>query len=567
MPSRAERLRILLTGSSPWLTKLSFVGGFARRYLRGRTRRAAFAIIVRPCFLLSQLLVRAMLGAFDLLFARRAHTGAPLPRGKRGNGKVAVVIPNYQGEPFLPGLLDSLRGQSWPDVEVLVVDNASADASEEVVRGFPGMRWVPMGGNRGFAAAVNRGAAEAGDAEFIALLNNDTEVHPDWARRQVEALRADPRLGMVGARIYQKGFERRINIHAHVLGADLRSYNSGSGETDTGQYDDGEPVLGVSGCSMMIRRQAFEEAGGFDERFFLCYEDVDFSLRLFWLGWDCRVVPDAICHHVSNAHMETGSPLHIRNILHHDLLWVVKDIPAETLRDRRVSFLTAVLRSDEVRLFFRWQGWRVLRWRLEGLAKLPGALRDRRRLYRTRRRPPEELWRFMRPLEELNVAGMYDVEGAERYLVPHTGAPPGETRELFPTELRGTVNFEPPADLSIGARTTTGDPQVHFRLPDDARGFRWLDVEMTCDQPSWAQFIMVCHHEDVGAYVLIGNHFRVRPGRQRYALPLGNGFFAEHQPAAPDLLGRWRRQVQTLRFDPCEAPGARVLLHSCKILL
>ncbi|MGA2033961.1 MAG: glycosyltransferase family 2 protein, partial [Thermoguttaceae bacterium] len=487
------------------------------------------------------------------------------PARGEGNsgGKVAVIIPNYRGEHYLEGLLKSLARQTWPDLEVLVVDNDSRDGSEAIVRRFAGVRWIPTGANRGFACAVNHGAGAAGDAEFLAILNNDTEVEPDWARRQVEALRSDPRLGMVGARIYQKGFCRRINIHAHVLGSDLRSYNVGAGAEDHGQFDGGEPVLGVSGCSMMVRARAFREVGGFDQRFFLCYEDLDFSLRLFWRGWDCRVVPGAICHHVSNAQMETGSALHIRNILHNDLLWVVKNIPAELFARYARSFLASVLRSDELRLFFRWQGWKIVLWRLEMLAKLPGALRARAAVQSARVRASEALLPFVRPVKELQVNQLYRVDRAERYLTARTSAArAGTRRDLFPQEVLRTEGFQQPADLAIGAVTAGDDPQIHFHVAAPLRHFRWIDLEMTCDQTSWGQFIMRCRHAGVGQYFLSSTHFRVLPGRHRYACRVDGRFFADHQRMCPDVLGRWRQDLEYLRLDPCETSQAQIVIHS-----
>ena len=586
-------VRDILAGMSAgrvsWLWVASMVAGLAWRWLARKWRKLVFRVVVQPVFFLVQLLVYLMVVDKGQRKTHRpiAPDAANMPKspptasggdepasppspdavGGRcataGNGKVAVIIPNYRGEHFLPGLLESLARQTWPNLEVLVVDNDSQDGSEAVVRRFPNARWIPTGANRGFAHAVNRGAREAGDAEFLALLNNDTEVEPDWARSQVEALRADPRLGMVGARIYQKGFDRRINIHAHVLGSDLRSYNLGAGDQDHGQWDDGGRVLGVSGCSMMIRGEAFRDVGEFDERFFLCYEDLDFSLRMFWRGWDCRVVHEAVCHHVSNAHLETGSATHVRNILQNDLLWLMKDIPGDLMARYGGSFLASVLRSDEIRLFYRWQGCKIALWRLQSLVKLFGALRARRAVQRSRLRGSDDLSPFLRPIEDLQIGRLYQVDLAERYLVSQAGpAARRGRRELFPLDVLAAENFAEPADLASGTLTTNDDPHINFLVGLADRGFRRVDVEMTSDQPGWAQFMMVCRRLGAGSYCLPSNHFRVIPGRHRYAFPINAQFFLDHHRTCPDLLGYWQDDLQYLRLDPCEARDVRVAIHA-----
>lgn len=560
-----EVLHNMLTGRVSWLWAASVAAGVCRRQLARQCRRLVFLLAVQPVFVLVQLLVYVAVRWSDAFRRERPPDQSRLPRATVGNGKVAVIIPNYQGEHYLGGLLESLARQTWPNLEVLIVDNDSRDGSEAVARRFPNVRWIANGANLGFASAVNRGACEAGDAEFLALLNNDTVVEPDWARRQIEALRADPRLGMVGARIYQKGFDRRINVHAHVLGSDLRSYNLGAGEDDRGQFDSGQRVLGVSGCSMMIRNESFWDVGGFDEQFFLCYEDLDFSLRLFWRGWDCRVVPTAVCHHVSNAHMPTGSALHVRNLLHHDLLWVVKNVPASLMSRYGASFLASVLHSDELRLFYHWQGWRIALWRLQAVGKLIGALGARRAIEQTRLRPVDALREFIRPVGELHVGRLYQVDLAERYLVSRTDRAPQAARtELFPQNLLVVEGFEEPADLAAGAAALTvhDDPQVHFRLDPAHRQFHWIDLELTCDQSAGAQFVMKCGRPGTPSYHLPSNHFRVLPGRHRYAFPIDGRFFLDHRQLGPDLFGYWRDDLEYLRLDPCESSHVRVAIHS-----
>ncbi len=309
----------------------------------------------------------------------------------------------------------------------------------------------------------------------------------------------------------------------------------------------------------MIRSAAFWDVGGFDEQFFLCYEDLDFSLRLYWRGWDCRVVPRAICYHVSTVHLGTGSAFHVRNLLHHDLLWLVKDIPSKLMARHAAAFLRSALSSDDIRLFHRWQGWRVVLWRLEALPKIFRALRTRKTVQQSLVREPEELEEFIQPAAKVQIGRALD--NAERYLVSRSGfVAQGPRSELFPHGLERTEGFEEGSDVATGATSAGNDPQVFFRLDPADHTFHWIDVEMTSDQTAWGQFVMVCRHAQAGPYYLQSNHFRVLPGRHRYAFPVNRRFFLGRM--GPDLLGYWRRDLAHLRFDPCENSRVRVAIHS-----
>lgn len=94
---------------------------------------------------------------------------------------LSVVIPNWNGERFLRPCIDALRHQTHPTLEVIVVDNASSDGSQALLRAeYPDVTLIALPSNHGFTGACNAGMARA-QGEFISLLNNDTEVTPQWA--------------------------------------------------------------------------------------------------------------------------------------------------------------------------------------------------------------------------------------------------------------------------------------------------------------------------------------------------------------------------------------------------
>lgn len=114
---------------------------------------------------------------------------------------VSVITVNHNGERYLPDLLDSLRRQSYPSFEVLVVDNASSDGSADLVRSrYPWVRLIEAGANLGFAGGNNLGFA-AGRGELYALINNDTVVDADWLRHLVAEAASSPDVGAVASKI------------------------------------------------------------------------------------------------------------------------------------------------------------------------------------------------------------------------------------------------------------------------------------------------------------------------------------------------------------------------------
>jgi GT2 family glycosyltransferase len=208
---------------------------------------------------------------------------------------VAVVIPNWNGREHLRTCLSSLSVGDRAD-EIIVIENGSSDGSMEMVRAdFPNVMVIPNETNRGFAAACNQGAAAA-SADFVAFLNNDARVAADWLAPLLHMLEEQPDAAAVGSL---------------VLAWDGKTVDSGrSGLTPLVrgiQLDFGIPAgdaphesseqLFANGAAMLVRRDVFLQVGGFDERFFAYYEDVDFGWRLWLLGWRVLLEPASRVFH------------------------------------------------------------------------------------------------------------------------------------------------------------------------------------------------------------------------------------------------------------------------------
>jgi GT2 family glycosyltransferase len=220
---------------------------------------------------------------------------------------VAVVIPNWNTIDFLPACLESLGGQGV-GLETLVVDNGSEDGSLAFLE-REGVPHVSLPRNVGFAAAVNLGVART-SAPAVLVLNADTELEPGCLAALLEALEGNPTLGGVQPRILQldrddgpgRSVEHALLYSAgQALTADGRAFELGMGESQAPWSAERREVFGVCGAACLLRREAFEQLGGYDESYFAFYEDVDLNVRARIAGWSFEYVPEAVAWHVGNA--------------------------------------------------------------------------------------------------------------------------------------------------------------------------------------------------------------------------------------------------------------------------
>ncbi len=213
----------------------------------------------------------------------------------------AVIVVNWNGKAYLRVCLQSLRRQTHPDFQVIVVDNGSTDGSLEMLaQEFPEVRVEALKENMGFVVASNIGAQLAGDVDVLVMLNNDTEVEPDWLQALCAALEAHPQAGAAASKMLL--FDRRDVLHAagDIMAPGFFPQNRGVWEVDQGQYDDDIWVFGPCGGAAAYRREVWEALGGFDERLFMYLEDVDLAWRMQKAGWKTVFVPEArVYHHLS----------------------------------------------------------------------------------------------------------------------------------------------------------------------------------------------------------------------------------------------------------------------------
>lgn len=208
----------------------------------------------------------------------------------------AVYIPHFNGFPHLERALRSLREQSRP-LDVVVVDNGSTDGSQELLRErFPEVALVEIGRNAGFGPALNRAIAER-PGDPLLLLNNDAECEPRFAEAMLDAAGG---LEMVAGVLLQEAAPERIDSAGVVADRTLMGFDYLHGEP-LSALDRAPAPLGPSGGAALYRLDAFRTAGGFDERIFLYYEDLDLALRLRAAGGRCALAPGARAIHAYSA--------------------------------------------------------------------------------------------------------------------------------------------------------------------------------------------------------------------------------------------------------------------------
>jgi GT2 family glycosyltransferase len=213
--------------------------------------------------------------------------------------------------------LRSLRSLETPDVELVVVDNASTDGSAEAVHDAFGerVRVIINDDNLGFAKGNNVGIQHAleGGAEFVLLLNNDTVVDSKLIDNLLHTFATDPGIGVAGPKIYYYTPRDQIWFAGgEVFLARGTSRHIGIRQRDEGQFDQQRDVDYITGCALMARREVFESVGLLDPSYVAYYEDVDFCMRAGRAGFRIVYVPGGKVWHKISA--STGGQMSRRKI-------------------------------------------------------------------------------------------------------------------------------------------------------------------------------------------------------------------------------------------------------------
>ncbi len=215
--------------------------------------------------------------------------------------KVFTIILNWNGKEDTIECLASLQSLNYPNHEIIVVDNGSTDDSVSVLRAqYPDITIIENVRNLGFSEGNNVGLKYAyeNDADYFLILNNDTVVDPDVLGALVRIAEKDDCIGFVTGKVYFYDKPNQFQAagkHSHPIF--LVGHQVGWGEIDHGQYDQIKEYEFVDGVFFLVRRQAYEETGGFDPNFFLYWDEADWCVRVRRAGYNIVYTPEAKIWH------------------------------------------------------------------------------------------------------------------------------------------------------------------------------------------------------------------------------------------------------------------------------
>jgi GT2 family glycosyltransferase len=246
---------------------------------------------------------------------------------------VAVVILNWNGRSFLEQFLPSVVASTYPNLKVVLADNASTDDSLDFVRTrYPQVGIVVNPTNEGFSRGYNTALSQV-EADIFVLLNSDVEVPPGWIEPAVACF-ADPKVAAVQPKMLEWSNRTRLE-YAGAAGGWIDSFGYPFcrgrifeyNETDKGQYDDIAPIFWASGAALFIRSAVFRKVGGFDPFFFAHQEEIDLCWRIQLAGYRILACPASVIYHVGGGTLPKGNTKKVFLNFRNNLIMLWKNLP------------------------------------------------------------------------------------------------------------------------------------------------------------------------------------------------------------------------------------------------
>ena len=252
------------------------------------------------------------------------YRGVDIPLRKLIPGLVTVVLVNFRGADDTAEAVANLRKLNWSQdlLEIIVVENGSGDDSLARLRAIPGkVTIIESKVNLGFTGGCNLGVSKA-SGEYIAFLNNDARPHPDWIKEGIETFNTGPDIAAVASKVLDWAGERVDYVGAAITWYGM-GYKPHAGDVDQDAWSAERDVLFGTGAAMFIKARVFDELGGFDDNYFMFYDDVDLGWRLNLLGYRFRFQPKSLVYHKHHASMEKFGDFREEYLLERNALYTL----------------------------------------------------------------------------------------------------------------------------------------------------------------------------------------------------------------------------------------------------
>ncbi|MCB8927710.1 MAG: glycosyltransferase family 2 protein [Ardenticatenaceae bacterium] len=313
------------------------------------------------------------------------------------SASVSIIVVNWNGRHHLEWCLPTLLAQTYPNFDIIIVDNGSKDDSCEYVQAnYPEIRLIALPQNVGFARGNNVGI-RASTADYIATINNDTKVDPNWLTALVETAEANPNVGMCAAKLLFWDRPDVINSAGICLDRAGIAWDRLGGQLNSTSLAPPTPIFGASGGAALYRRAMLNQIGLFDEDFFAYLEDVDLAWRARLAGWDCLYVNTAVVIHHHSATAIEGSPFKSKLLGRNKVWTILKNYPWPLL----LRYLPAILLYDfgsvAMALLVR-RDSSPLYGRLQAIPQLTAVWQKRRKIQQSRTIPLQKMRTLMEPL-------------------------------------------------------------------------------------------------------------------------------------------------------------------------
>jgi len=252
-------------------------------------------------------------------------------------------------------MLASFKEVTYPNYEIIIIDNGSPTESPDSIKEkYPEVKLICSKENLGFAGGNNLGIKQA-KGKYLLMLNNDTEVEPDFIDSLVDLMESDPQIGVVSPKIHYY-YKENIIQYAGCPSMNLitsRAVYTGRNKKDVGQFDEVTETHAHHGACMMFRSSLLGEVGLLYEGYFLYYEEYDFAVRVKQNGYSIYYQPNSLIKHKESVSTGKSSPLKTYYLNRNRVLFIRRNTKGLTFLLAITYFYLIAFPKNTIKYLFR----------------------------------------------------------------------------------------------------------------------------------------------------------------------------------------------------------------------